>query len=64
MSISHHPPDTLSLTSEVRPGQVHVLVVEDDDGIAEPLAEGLTREGFAVSRAANGTQALQARQLR
>ena len=60
MSISHDPPDTLSLTSEVRPGQVHVLVVEDDDGIAEPLAEGLTREGFAVSRAASGTQALQA----
>ncbi len=33
-------------------------MVEDDDGIAEPLAEGLTREGFEVSRVATGTAAL------
>jgi two-component system, OmpR family, response regulator RegX3 len=35
-------------------------VVEDDDGIAEPLVEGLTREGFEVSRVATGAQALRA----
>jgi len=35
-------------------------VVEDDDGIAEPLVAGLTREGFEVQRAANGTDALAA----
>ena len=35
-------------------------MVEDDDGIAEPLAEGLTREGFEVSRVATGAQALRA----
>jgi DNA-binding response OmpR family regulator len=39
---------------------VRILVVEDDDGIAEPLLEGLTREGFEVSRAATGAQALSA----
>jgi DNA-binding response OmpR family regulator len=39
---------------------VRILVVEDDDGIAEPLLEGLTREGFEVSRAATGSQALSA----
>jgi DNA-binding response OmpR family regulator len=39
---------------------VRILVVEDDDGIAEPLLEGLTREGFEVSRAATGAQALAA----
>lgn len=37
-----------------------VLVVEDDDGIAEPLVEGLTREGFEVQRVATGTAALEA----
>ena len=39
---------------------MRILVVEDDDGIAEPLLEGLTREGFEVSRAATGAQALAA----
>jgi two-component system response regulator RegX3 len=37
---------------------VKVLVVEDDDGIAEPLAEGLRREGFDVHRVATGAEAL------
>jgi DNA-binding response OmpR family regulator len=59
MSISNHQTESLFLTNHVRPGRVHVLVVEDDDGIAEPLAEGLIRDGFAVSRAASGAQALQ-----
>ena len=39
---------------------VRVLVVEDDDGIAEPLVEGLIREGFEVHRVATGQDALTA----
>jgi DNA-binding response OmpR family regulator len=39
---------------------VKVLVVEDDNAIAEPLAEGLTREGFDVSLVATGASALDA----
>ena len=39
---------------------MHVLLVEDDDSIAEPLAEGLRREGFEVERAATGAAALAA----
>ena len=41
-------------------GQVRVLIVEDEDAIAEPLAEGLRREGFFVDRAATGQAALDA----
>jgi DNA-binding response OmpR family regulator len=37
-----------------------LLVVEDDDGIAEPLVAGLRREGFEVTRVANGRDALAA----
>jgi DNA-binding response OmpR family regulator len=36
------------------------LIVEDEDAIAEPLAEGLRREGYEVSRAASGREALDA----
>ena len=36
-----------------------VLVVEDDDAIAEPLAQGLEREGYAVTRVATGMDALE-----
>ena len=39
---------------------MRVLIVEDEDAIAEPLAEGLEREGYAVERAATGAQALAA----
>jgi two-component system response regulator RegX3 len=39
---------------------VKVLVVEDDDAIAEPLVEGLRREGFDVARVATGGEALEA----
>jgi two-component system response regulator RegX3 len=39
---------------------VRILLVEDEDSIAEPLAEGLRREGFAVERAATGAAALAA----
>jgi len=41
-------------------GGVRVLVVEDDDAIAAPLAAGLEREGFAVQRVATGADALEA----
>jgi two-component system response regulator RegX3 len=39
---------------------MRVLIVEDEDSIAEPLAEGLRREGFDVVRAATGGDALEA----
>ena len=39
---------------------MRVLLVEDDDTIAEPLAKGLAREGFTVERVATGAAALQA----
>jgi DNA-binding response OmpR family regulator len=39
---------------------MRVLLVEDEDAIAEPLADGLRREGFAVDRAATGEEALTA----
>jgi DNA-binding response OmpR family regulator len=41
---------------------VRILIVEDEDAIAEPLAAGLEREGFEVERAATGGQALAAGQ--
>jgi two-component system response regulator RegX3 len=41
-------------------GRVRVLIVEDEDSIAEPLAEGLRREGFDVVRASTGVEALTA----
>ena len=37
-----------------------LLIVEDEDAIAVPLAEGLRREGFDVERAATGEEALAA----
>ena len=39
---------------------MRILLVEDDDGIAEPLEEGLRREGFQVERASTGAAALAA----
>ena len=39
---------------------MRVLIVEDEDAIAEPLAEGLTREGYVVERASTGAEALAA----
>jgi two-component system response regulator RegX3 len=41
-------------------GVVQILLVEDDRSIAEPLAEGLRREGFEVSEARTGADALAA----
>jgi DNA-binding response OmpR family regulator len=40
--------------------RVRLLIVEDEDAIAVPLAEGLRREGFDVERAATGEEALAA----
>lgn len=37
---------------------MQVLIVEDDDSIAVPLAKGLAREGFGVTRAATSGEAL------
>jgi two-component system response regulator RegX3 len=39
---------------------MHILVVEDEDAIAEPLVNGLRREGYDVTRVANGEAALEA----
>jgi two-component system, OmpR family, response regulator RegX3 len=39
---------------------MRVLLVEDDDAIAEPLSAGLGRHGFQVSRARTGAEALAA----
>ncbi|RDI73811.1 Response regulators consisting of a CheY-like receiver domain and a winged-helix DNA-binding domain [Gaiella occulta] len=39
---------------------MHLLVVEDEDTIAEPLVEGLRGEGFEVTRVATGREALEA----
>ena len=38
---------------------MRILIVEDDDAIAKPLAEGLRREGFEVTRVATGEEALE-----
>jgi DNA-binding response OmpR family regulator len=38
---------------------MRVLVVEDEDAIAEPLVEGLRREGWEVERVATGADALE-----
>ena len=39
---------------------MHILVVEDEDAIADPLVAGLKREGYDVSRVATGAGALEA----
>lgn len=45
--------------------QSHILVVEDDEMIVEPLVYGLEREGFRVSVAMDGDEAIRAvRELR
>jgi two-component system, OmpR family, response regulator RegX3 len=41
-------------------GRVKILIVEDEDAIAQPLADGLRREGFEVERVATGREALEA----
>ncbi len=39
---------------------MRILIVEDDDAIAKPLADGLRREGIEVTRVATGEDALEA----
>ena len=39
---------------------MRILIVEDEDAIAEPLVAGLEREGFEVERVATGRAALDA----
>ena len=39
---------------------MHILVVEDEDAIADPLVAGLRREGYDVARVATGEGALEA----
>ncbi len=39
---------------------MHILVVEDEDAIADPLVAGLRREGYDVARVATGEAALEA----
>ena len=39
---------------------MRILIVEDDDAIAKPLADGLRREGFEITRVATGEDALEA----
>ena len=41
-------------------GPMRILIVEDEDAIAVPLAEGLEREGFDTERVATGGAALEA----
>ena len=38
---------------------MRLLIVEDEDAIAEPLAEGLRREGFDVERVATGAEGIE-----
>jgi DNA-binding response OmpR family regulator len=46
-------------------GAKHILVVEDEEVIRETLRFNLVREGYQVSQAANGIEALEkARDLR
>jgi DNA-binding response OmpR family regulator len=46
--------------STVPAAPVAILLIEDDDAIATPLAEGLTRAAFAVTIARSGTEGLAA----
>jgi two-component system response regulator RegX3 len=43
---------------EVKAPAKHILVVEDEDSIRETLRYNLTHEGFAVTEASTGTEAL------
>jgi CheY-like chemotaxis protein len=54
--IRHHQMDTISSSGNVLSGSV--LIVEDDRDIREVMAEALSLEGFQVSTASNGKEAL------
>jgi CheY-like chemotaxis protein len=59
---AHHAPSTTpgkwNLASSLNPAS-HVLVVDDDDDIREAVVEVLRLEGFIVSWAVNGANALE-----
>ncbi len=44
---------------EVRPSRPRLLLVEDEEGIREPIGESLREDGFEVVTAANGLEALE-----
>jgi DNA-binding response OmpR family regulator len=48
------------MASDAPEHEPDILLVEDDDGIAEPLAEGLARQGYRVRRVRTGREALAA----
>ncbi len=48
-------------TPAEQPESLHVLVVEDDDGIGDALVRGLERAGYAAERVRTGADALNAR---
>jgi DNA-binding response OmpR family regulator len=50
------------MSDESSAAPTRLLVVEDDDSIAVPLEEGLSREGFSVERVRTGEAALAAEQ--
>jgi two-component system response regulator RegX3 len=49
----------LAIAVTTEPTRVRLLLVEDEDGIAVPLVEGLEREGFEVVTVSTGGAALQ-----
>lgn len=51
---------TGAASSPAPAAESRVLLVEDDDSIAEPLVEGLARYGITASRVATGAEALAA----
>jgi DNA-binding response OmpR family regulator len=44
----------------MHPTDHHILIVEDEEGVASFLSKGLREEGFRISRAADGHTGLQA----
>jgi signal transduction histidine kinase/CheY-like chemotaxis protein len=47
-----------TFTTKVREGDVRVLVVDDDPGAVALIADGLEQEGFLVTRAGGGREAI------
>ncbi len=54
------PPGAVPSSAVPPGGETHLLVVEDDPSISEPLVSGLEREGFTVSLAETAAEALDA----
>lgn len=53
-----NPPDRAPERATL--GDMHLLLVEDDDAIAAPLAKGLERQNFSVHRESTGLGAVEA----